>query len=73
MYGRTHEIAVDDACGVDILQVTEELVEKVQDELLLERARGKNTVEIGAQKLGDKKRGGGAGAGGWPGEAGRAP
>ena len=54
MYKCTHEITVYDTCGVYILQATEDLVEEVLDELFLERARGEKTVEIGAQKLGDK-------------------
>ena len=61
MYKCTHEITVYDTCGVDILQATEDLVEEVLDELFLERARGEETVEIGAQKLGDKVAGGRSG------------
>lgn len=35
-------------------RTNQNLVEEVLDELLLERSRGQEAVEIGAQKLGDK-------------------
>jgi len=39
---------------VHILQTTQNLVKEVLDELLLEGSRCKQTVEIGAEELGDK-------------------
>jgi hypothetical protein len=39
---------------VHILETTEDLVEEVLDELLLKRSRGKQSVEISTEKLGDE-------------------
>lgn len=39
---------------VDVLETAEDLVQKVLDKLLFERARGEEAVQIGAEKLGDK-------------------
>lgn len=45
---------MDDAGRVDVLEASEDLVEEVLDELLLERAAGEESVEIGAEELSDK-------------------
>lgn len=39
---------------VDILEATEDLVKEVLDELLLKRARGKESMKVGTEQLGDK-------------------
>ena len=39
---------------VDVLETAEDLVQKVLDKLLFERARGEEAVQVGAEKLGDK-------------------
>ena len=54
MYKCTHEIAVYDTCGVDILQATTDLVEEVLDELLLEGSGGQQPVQVRPQQLGDE-------------------
>lgn len=45
---------MDDTCRMDILETTEDLVKEVLDELLLKRARGKESMKVGTEKLGDK-------------------
>jgi hypothetical protein len=39
---------------VHILQAAQDLVEKVLDELLLERPRGQEAVQVGAEEFGDE-------------------
>ncbi len=51
---RTHEIAVDDARRVHIFESSQNLVEEVLDELLLEGAGGEEAVEVGAEELSNK-------------------
>ncbi len=48
------EVAVDDAGRVDVFQAAQDLVQKVLDKLLFERPRGEETVQVGAEELGDK-------------------
>lgn len=48
------QVPVDDASRVNILEAAENLVEEVLDELLLQWSRREETVEVGAQELGDK-------------------
>lgn len=43
-----------DTGRVDVLETTEDLVQKVLDELLLERPAREQSVQIGTQELGDK-------------------
>lgn len=39
---------------VDILETTEDLIKEVLDELLLKRARGKESMKVSTEQLGDK-------------------
>jgi hypothetical protein len=39
---------------VDVLETTQDLVQKVLDKLLFERARGEETVQVGTEQFGDK-------------------
>lgn len=39
---------------MDILETTEDLVKEVLDELFLKRARGKESMKVGTEKLGHK-------------------
>ncbi len=48
------KVAVDDTGGVDVFQSTEDLVEEVLYELLLERSGREKAVEIGAEELRDE-------------------
>ncbi len=48
------EITVDDACRVDVLETTENLVQEVLDKLLLERSARQETVQIGTEKFGNE-------------------
>jgi hypothetical protein len=48
------EVTVNDSGRVDVLETTEDLVQEVLDELLLERPGGEETVEVGTEELGDK-------------------
>lgn len=43
-----------DTGRVDVLEATQDLVEEVLDELLLERPRGEEAMEVGAEELGDE-------------------
>lgn len=43
-----------DTCRVHVFQASQNLVEEVLDELLLERPGGEETMEIGTQELGHK-------------------
>lgn len=48
------QIAMDDTCRVDVFQTTQNLIQEVLDELLLEWPTGEESVEVGAQELGNK-------------------
>lgn len=48
------EVAVHDAGAVDVFEAAKDLVEEVLDELLFEGAGGEETVEVGAEELGDE-------------------
>jgi hypothetical protein len=76
------QIAVDDSGGVDVFQSAlgkladpchcrfatyQDLVQEVLNKLLLEGSRGEQTVEIGAQELGDKVAKESVGIGVWRG------
>lgn len=50
----THKISVHDACRVNVLQTSEDLIQEVLNELLLERSTGKQSMQIGTEELGDK-------------------
>lgn len=39
---------------MNVLESAEDLVQEVLDELLLERARGQETVQVGSEQLGDE-------------------
>lgn len=45
------QITVHDTCRVHVFQTTEDLVQEVLDELLLEWSGSQETVEIGTKKL----------------------
>lgn len=45
---------MDNTRRVDVFQTTENLVEEILNELLLERSRSEQSVEVGTQQLGDK-------------------
>lgn len=45
---------MDHTGRMDIFETTENLVKKVLDELFLKRARGKESMKVGTEKLGDK-------------------
>jgi len=48
------EVAMDDSGRVYVFQTTHNLVEEVLDELLLERPRSEQSVQVGAEKLSDE-------------------
>lgn len=48
------EVAVDHAGRVDILEPSEHLVDEVLNELVVERAGGEESVEVGSEELSDK-------------------
>ena len=45
---------MDDTCRVDVLETTEDLVQEVLDELLLQRAGREESVQVGSEQLGDE-------------------
>jgi hypothetical protein len=48
------QVAVHDAGRVHVLQAAQDLVEEVLDELLLQRPRGQEAVQVGAEEFGDE-------------------
>lgn len=51
---------MDNAGRVHILQTSEDLVEEILDELLLQWTRGEESVQIGSEELSDEVAGGSA-------------
>lgn len=50
----TYQVTVHDTRGVHVLETAHDLVEEVLHKLLLERAARQQTVQVGAEQLGDE-------------------
>lgn len=48
------EITMNNACGMDVFKATQDLIKEVLNELLLQRTRSEQSIEISAQQLGHK-------------------
>lgn len=53
----THEISMYDTGRVHVFESTENLIQKVLNELLLQGPRSEQTVQVGSQKFGDEVAG----------------